>query len=54
MDELAETLASACGRHAYRLAVPAFPDSLEERQQFETTEAFGTGRYVAETGCCSC
>lgn len=40
VDELAETLASACGRHAYRLAVPAFPDSLEERQQFETTEAY--------------
>ena len=32
VDELAETLASACGRNAYRLAVPAFPDSLEERQ----------------------
>lgn len=40
VDELAETLASACGRHAYRLAVPSFPDSLEERQQFETTEAY--------------
>lgn len=40
VDELAETLAAACGKHAYRLDAPAFPDSMEERQQFEATNAY--------------
>ncbi|WP_307760740.1 sugar-binding domain-containing protein [Phascolarctobacterium sp.] len=40
VDELAEVLASACGKHAYRLGVPAFPDSMEQRQEFEATEAY--------------
>lgn len=40
VDELAEMLAAACGRQAWRLAAPAFPGSMEERQQLETTTAY--------------
>lgn len=39
-DELAQQWASVCGRTAYMLNCPAFPTSLEERSDFESSISY--------------